>query len=99
MKHKHYDVIVAWAEGKTVQVLDESEKWSDVIVEFPMFDKRGEYRIKPEEQKDFAVAARIEFKLGQAGDYLDFAKTGAHNVEFVFDGETHELKALRRIKL
>jgi hypothetical protein len=54
--------------------------------------------VLPEEASDFAVSACVKFKLGVAGDYLEFAKVGKHNVEFVFDGETQKLKALRRIK-
>ena len=51
-----------------------------------------------EEKKDFAVSACVKFKLGVQGDYLEFSKIGNHNVEFVFDGTTQKLKALRRIK-
>jgi hypothetical protein len=54
--------------------------------------------VLPEEASDFAVSACVKFKLGVAGDYLEFAKVGKHNVEFVFDGTTQKLKALRRIK-
>ena len=46
-RHKHADVIIAWAEGKDVQVWDEGAKcWCDVTVSVPAFtwDK---YRIKP----------------------------------------------------
>lgn len=49
-KHKHYDVIVAWAEGKPIQhrgVGDEWRDWNDSDVA-PMFRTQWEYRIKPE---------------------------------------------------
>ena len=46
MKHKHYDVIVAQAEGKPVQVkVDES--WKDIGLGSPMWFKEREYRVKP----------------------------------------------------
>jgi len=54
--------------------------------------------VMAEEKKDFAVSACVKFKLGVQGDYLEFSKIGNHNVEFVFDGTTQKLKALRRIK-
>ena len=45
-RHKHADVIIAWAKGKDVQVWDEGAKcWCDVK-EAPSF-MAEEYRIKP----------------------------------------------------
>ena len=49
-RHKHADVIIAWAEGKDVQVWDEGAKrWCDVneALSF-MADK---YRVKPPPKK------------------------------------------------
>lgn len=50
-RHKHYDVIVAWAEGKPIQYKQpNSEKWIDQVA--PTFalgwHNDHEYRIKPE---------------------------------------------------
>ena len=52
-RHKHADVIIAWAEGKDVQVWDEGLKhWRDVItVVTPAFIEDWEYRIKPPAKK------------------------------------------------
>ena len=49
-RHKHADVIIAWAEGKDVQVWDEGAKcWCDVKAA-PSF--MGEkYRVKPPAKK------------------------------------------------
>ena len=50
-RHKHADVIIAWAEGKDVQFWDEGAKcWCDVTVSAQAFtwDK---YRIKPPAKK------------------------------------------------
>jgi hypothetical protein len=48
MKHKHYDTIVAWAEGKQIQWRDpkDDERWSDIKI--PNWLEDCEYRIKPE---------------------------------------------------
>jgi len=54
--------------------------------------------VMPEEKPDFAVSANVIFKLGVQGDYLEFSKTGKHNIEFVFDGTTNKLKATRPYK-
>ena len=48
MKHKHYDLIVAWAEGA---VIEEYRLNLDQWVEpkpYPIWDERFSYRIKPE---------------------------------------------------
>lgn len=46
-RHPHADVIIAWAEGKTVQKKQPSGHWHDVP-ESPSFYRGYEYRIKPE---------------------------------------------------
>ena len=47
-RHKHADVIIAWAEGKDVQVWDYG--WQDVRSEAPTF-MCEKYRIKPPAKK------------------------------------------------
>lgn len=51
-RHKHADVIIAWAEGKDVQVWDERAKcWCDIVKSIPFFVEDWEYRIKPPAKK------------------------------------------------
>ena len=51
-RHKHADVIIAWAEGKHVQVWDRGPKrWCDVKTNTPLFYDDWEYRIKPPAKK------------------------------------------------
>ena len=46
-RHKHADVIIAWAEGKDVQVWDKNnERWCDMVLADPDF-MADKYRIKP----------------------------------------------------
>jgi hypothetical protein len=45
MRHKHYDMIIAWADGAEIQRLV-SGAWFDCDVN-PNWDVSGEYRIKP----------------------------------------------------
>jgi len=62
MKHKHYECIVAWAEGKQIQ------RYSNVFLNwfecaFPEWELDAEYRIKPNTKK-FRVA------LNKENDYI-----------------------------
>lgn len=51
-RHKHADVIIAWAEGKDVQVWDKGPKrWCDVTTSTPSFFEDRKYRIKPPAKK------------------------------------------------
>lgn len=51
-KHKHYDVIVAWAAGEEVQWRPNPEtEWIDLSCENPSFFNNYEYRIKPQRVK------------------------------------------------
>ena len=50
-RHPHYDTIVAWAEGKTIQVLCTGDRyWYDWKLDdvAPAFCRDIEYRVKPE---------------------------------------------------
>ena len=50
-RHKHADVIIAWAEGKDVQVWDKNnERWCDMVLADPDF-MADKYRIKPPPKK------------------------------------------------
>lgn len=47
-KHKHYDLIVAWAEGHTIQVYAHG-MW--MTLRTPTWNPSSRYRIKPEPKK------------------------------------------------
>ena len=50
-RHKHADVIIAWAEGEDVQVWDKNnERWCDMVLADPDF-MADKYRIKPPAKK------------------------------------------------
>lgn len=51
-RHKHADVIIAWAEGKDVQVWNlVNSRWEAVEKRVPDFLQGNEYRIKPPAKK------------------------------------------------
>ena len=85
MKHKHYDVIVAWAEGKEIQIWCEVyKKWLDD--EQPFWLEEQEYRIKPEPKPD--VVGIVYVTKHNVG----FSSDGNSNLRLTFDGETGKLK-------
>ena len=51
-KHKHYDVIVAWAAGEEVEIKDDDGVWvSFKNTKHVIFYEDMEYRIKPKRVK------------------------------------------------
>ena len=58
-RHKHADVIIAWAEGKELQVRAPlAGNWSDLSIAAPHFYEDWEYRIKPPAKKYRVVLFR-----------------------------------------
>ncbi len=50
MKHKHAELIKAWADGAQIQGKSEYVEWRDL--RHPSWDKSWQYRIKPEPKPD-----------------------------------------------
>jgi hypothetical protein len=91
MKHKHYDMIVAWAEGKDIQVKVFSHSdWEDVDMNGEEWHEHYTYRIKPEPKPDFCTYSTI--LCGNTGNQSTM-RYGTDNVKFTYDGETRKLKS------
>lgn len=59
MKHKHADVIIAWANGEKIQCKLPDGSWRDSPR--PLWDEYVEYRVKPPEPKpDYCQYIRID---------------------------------------
>lgn len=91
-QHKHYDLIVAWANGYKIQYQTQPDGvWHDA--DHPQFDPCGVYRIKPECTQ---ICATVEYTgMGLGG--VKFTPTEP-NVEFrtdnlrlVFEGGSNKL--------
>lgn len=86
MKHKHAELIHAWADGAEIEYRrDESEFWKKAI--FPSWDHYYEYRIKPEPKPDV-----VKYALACVSG-LGRAQLETDNLKLTFDGETGKLKA------
>jgi len=86
MRHKHADLIHAWAEGAQIQSRADGGYWEDR--DYPSWSPDWEYRIKPEPKPDIVLYPSFVF------DYLtneDKWFTG-NKLKITFDGETKELK-------
>ena len=90
IKQKHYDLIVAWAEGHQMEVFDNQfNEWTASL--YPSFLSGLKYRIKPVPMPDVVREALIVNSLS-AGPLLYAASPSEANCVMVFDGETNKLK-------
>lgn len=93
MKHKHHDIIVAWAAdtSRVVQYFDKHDhEWVDI--QPSSWDPNRLYRFKPEPKPDEVRFCQIE--LSSTGSlYYPKPDPSRHNLRLVFNGETRELKS------
>ena len=89
MRHKHADLIHAWAEGAVIQYrFSPEDDWGDITC--PSFRHEGEYRIKPTPRPDVVRWACINESYG-ASSPSDIV--GDPDIKLTFDGETGKLKS------
>lgn len=87
MKHKHADLIHAWADGAEIQAKSD-DVWLDCV--YPTWYSTSEYRIKPEPKPDFVHKTRIVMHEKYNGS-VQF-DIGPSNLQLTFDGGTGKLK-------
>jgi hypothetical protein len=89
-KHKHYEAIVAWAEGAEIQAKHfPLETW--ITTPSPDWFLFYQYRVKPTPKPD-AVREVLLVNSLSAGPLLYAASPLECNCVLVFDGETNKLK-------
>ena len=85
-RHKHADMIIAWAEGKDVQAQPPMlGEWRDLSLTMPYFYEDWEYRIKPP-AKRYRVALFHNSKcepLAAAANSQETAKNYEASDDFV----------------
>ena len=91
-RHKHADLIHAWADGAEMQFKSQAGEWIEVD-HCPLWGEFYEYRIKPQPKPDYEIDSVIT-RHGLTSSYL----IGKANVRFVFDGETGALKSAEVLK-
>lgn len=94
MRHKHADLIHAWAEGATIQLYRGSiGRWEDM--ENPSFLDHLEYRIKPEPKPDVVCfySANVDEGHREFESHRLPYGVAKDNLKLIFDGETGKLKS------
>ena len=89
MKHRHAELIKAWADGAEIEYLAQgSQEWKPIFAGWS-WDNFGvsQYRIKPEPKPD-----TISFLCVLDPSGIVFSMVGA-NLKLTFDGETGKLKS------
>lgn len=93
MKHKHAELIKAWADGASIQYKNNNEDWNDCAFNNPYWTDSIEYRIKPEPKP--VVDVFIAFDGILARDCVINpinVNDWSNKVKLTFDGETGKLK-------
>lgn len=58
-RHKHADCIIAWAEGKQIQIQNLDGTWFDFRGTIPQWHEDVNYRVKPEKKKGWINIYRL----------------------------------------
>ena len=85
MKHKHAELIKAWADGAKIEFHSHDDVW--FLAMKPEWDIEQKYRIKPEPKPDIVMDQYIYVDRGRI--YLNADRTA--NIRYTFSGETGEL--------
>ena len=100
MKHKHYDLIVAWANGAEIEArYEKATGWTDWKTEdggFVWYIGGAEYRIKPEPKPDVVEYLRVGRRTYSS--ILEWSNLTRANLKLTYDGETGDLKSAEVIK-
>jgi hypothetical protein len=89
MKHKHYDLIIAWANGARIEARLNGGEWHELTT--PAWNGIDtEYRIKTEPKHDFYTYLTVTHSYTGTQTLCWY---GSDNVKFTYDGETRKLKS------
>ena len=108
MKHKHAEMIKAWADGAIIEEYRPNlDQWAKPEP-YPIWDARFAYRIKPEPKPDWIEERTLFWNkcvnfVAYDSMGSEWLKDGKHytklgNFKLTFDGETREVKLVEVIK-
>ena len=95
MKHKHAELIKAWADGAEIEFWSKGlEKWVADLK--PDWLTVCEYRVKPKPKPDVVLYAYSSDYIGMT--HIRWATKAEANLELIYDGDTLKLKGSQVIK-
>jgi len=94
MKHKHAELIKAWADGAQIEWKNRNGQWHDMGE--PLWSEKHEYRIKPEPKPDYVQYVFFHFNWGV--NILKEYPFSEANLKLTFDGESCKLKSAEVLK-
>lgn len=105
MVHKHKDLIIAWANGASIEFLNTFGEWQSILK--PGWDEDTEYRIKPEPKPDTSTYVNV-YPGGNVGDgysgleqakLADSRGMGIGRIKLTLDGETGAFKSVEKVNV
>jgi hypothetical protein len=97
MKHKHAELIKAWADGATIEAKALGQ-WMELERNF-VWHEDLEYRIKPEPKPNFYKLYLVfTNRIYSEGERFPISGFNKPNLKLYFDGETGELKSAEVLK-
>ena len=98
MKHKHAELIKAWADGAVIQQYKPHlDEWHDTSP-YPVWDSRVVYRIKPEPKPDYTTFLTFYGGVWSETPISCYIRTSERALKLISDGETGKLKSAEVIK-
>jgi hypothetical protein len=95
-KHKHSEVIKAWADGATIQYQKYEGCWFDVCNNAPHWAEESTYRVKPEPKPDMSIYLSHLVKGLSLETYAGmWAPADSQEVKWTIDGETGRIKSVQ----
>ena len=92
MKHKHAELIKAWADGAEIQFYTVTREWIDI--DNPDWKEGFRYRIKPKPDVVDYLITHIHLGVNEKDIHVfKFALENDANLKIIYDGETGKLKS------
>jgi len=96
-KHPHADLIIAWANGASIEQLGQGKNGKWVVVSQPSWAVNSKFRVKPKVVEPVTAKRRIAAVGSAIGDYLTWYTDGVPNVEVTYNPETKEILTIKQI--
>lgn len=97
MKHKHAELIKAWADGAIIQYKVGNDRWLYCYDNDPSWSNDTEYRIKPEPKPDLIKYIGFEDFGSKLNEFMtneySIMCQWENRIKLIFDGETRKLKS------